>query len=86
VTVWASQNEYKLVYHGGGRTNDAEDNLYKFKKQFGQHTEFPFYIGKKIWNQDIYDKLCEKCSFDEAFFQNLIFPASYLSIAFLPIR
>ncbi len=68
VTVWANQNGYKLIHHGGGRTNDAEDNLYKFKKQFGKHTEFPFYIGKKIWNQEVYDKLSKGKAFDTSFF------------------
>ena len=59
VTLWGKENGYELIHHGGGRSNSEEDSLYKFKKQFEKNTQFDFYIGKKIWNQEIYDKLCE---------------------------
>src|SRR5690606_15147682 len=58
VTMWGKENNYKLIHHGGGRTNSQEDSLYTFKKQFGKNTEFDFYIGKKIWNNEVYIKLC----------------------------
>lgn len=59
VTLWGKENGYKLIHHGGGRSNSEEDTLYKFKKGFAQNTEFNFYIGKKVWNEKIYNKLCE---------------------------
>ena len=70
VTLWGKENEYKLIHHGGGRSNSDEDSLYKFKKQFARNTEFEFYIGKKIWNQEVYEKLCEfrKVEKNEDFF------------------
>lgn len=58
VTLWGKENGYSLIHHGGGRSNSIEDKLFVFKKQFAQNTEFPFYLGKKIWNQEIYDRLC----------------------------
>lgn len=58
VTLWGKEKGYKLIHHGGGRTNDPEDSLYKFKKQFGKNTDFKFYVGKKIWNKSIYNQLC----------------------------
>lgn len=60
VTLWGQEHKYKLIHHGGGRTNSADDSLYKFKKQFGEHTEFDFYIGKKIWNANAYQMLCQE--------------------------
>jgi serine/alanine adding enzyme len=51
---------YIYIHHGGGRSNDPEDGLFKYKKKFGKNTEFNFYIGKKIWNKEIYDKLVDK--------------------------
>ncbi|ANU19991.1 GNAT family N-acetyltransferase [Planococcus plakortidis] len=57
---WGKENGVKLIHTGGGRTNDAEDPLYKFKKKFGQHTGFRFYTGRKIWNAEIYGELCKK--------------------------
>ena len=59
VTLWGKENGYELIHHGGGRTNAEDDTLFKFKKQFAKNTEFNFFVGKKIWNQDIYDKLCK---------------------------
>lgn len=63
-TLWAKEHGYKLIHHGGGRSNSSEDSLYLFKKNFAKNTEFDFYIGKKIWNKEIYDKLCEEKHID----------------------
>lgn len=57
-TMWALENGYKLIHHGGGKSNSETDSLYLFKKNFAKNTEFDFYIGKKIWDKEIYDKLC----------------------------
>ena len=57
-TLWGKEHGYRLVHHGGGTSSDKENSLFKFKKQFAKNTEFPFYIGKKIWNDDVYRKLC----------------------------
>lgn len=59
VTLWGKEKGYKLIHHGGGRTNSEDDGLYKFKKNFSKHTEFDFYIGKKIWNLDLYKEICD---------------------------
>jgi len=65
VTVWGKENGYELIHHGGGRSSDEEDNLYKFKKQFAKNTNFDFYLGKKIWNEEIYEKLCKTANIDK---------------------
>lgn len=57
--LWAKQNGYDFIHYGGGVTTSKEDSLYQFKKKFCQNTEFDFYIGKKIWNEEIYNRLCE---------------------------
>ena len=57
-TVWGKEKGYHTIHYGGGRSNDINDALYQFKKKFSQNTEFDFYIGKKIWNHEIYNKLC----------------------------
>lgn len=70
VTLWGKENGYELIHHGGGRSNLEDDNLFKFKKQFAKNTEFDFYVGKKIWNYEIFEKLCNKknVNVDEEFF------------------
>ncbi|MEJ8767642.1 peptidoglycan bridge formation glycyltransferase FemA/FemB family protein [Oceanobacillus sp. HCA-5259] len=59
VTLWGKENGYEMIHHGGGRTNASDDGLYLFKKQFGKNTNFEFKIGKKIWNSEVYNSLCE---------------------------
>lgn len=56
---WGRENGYHYIHHGGGRTSAEDDPLYMYKKKFGKNTEFDFYIGKKIWNQEIYDRMVE---------------------------
>lgn len=58
--LWAKENCIEFIHYGGGTTNSEDDPLYKFKKKFGQNTDFEFYIGKKIWNEEVYYNLCDE--------------------------
>lgn len=62
--LWAKEKGYDYIHHGGGRTNDENDALFKYKKKFGKNTEFDFHIAKKIWDKDKYYKLCETNNVD----------------------
>ena len=54
---WGCANGYKTFYLGGG-VGSKEDSLYKFKKAFYRYENLKkFHIGKKIFNQEIYDEL-----------------------------
>ncbi len=74
---WGMANDFKLIHHGGGRTNDPDDKLYLYKKKYGRVEELEFHIGKKVWNSEIYELLCkeagltEETSFFPAYRQNL---------------
>ena len=57
---WGKEHGYRYIHHGGGRSSDPEDSLYKYKKKFGKNTDFDFYVGRKVWNQDVYDVLVGK--------------------------
>lgn len=55
--LWGCANGCKTLYLGGGVGSD-EDNLFKFKKAFNRKDNTRrFYIGKKIFLQDKYEKL-----------------------------
>lgn len=64
VTVWGKEHGYSMIHHGGGTSNAPDNSLYLFKKQFGQNTEFEFYVGKKVWNRQIYDELCRNAGIE----------------------
>jgi hypothetical protein len=49
----------KIFHFGGGNSYDENDSLLKFKRNFSKDIGF-FYIGKKIYNQQIYDKVVEQ--------------------------
>ncbi len=57
--IWAKENNIQLIHYGGGTTNSEHDPLYQFKKKFGRNTEFEFHVGKKLWDEETYEKLCQ---------------------------
>src|SRR5690606_36481399 len=59
LTIWAKEQNMKLIHSGGGRTSSPDDKLFQFKKRFGKHTEFNYYFGYKIWNPSVYERLME---------------------------
>lgn len=55
--LWGYANGYKSLYLGGG-VGSGEDSLFKFKKSFYRLDDLPrFYIGKKIFNKELYEYL-----------------------------
>lgn len=49
------------LHLGGGLSGNPEDALYRFKHQFGRTPQnlCDFYVGKRIYNAQVYQKLCE---------------------------
>lgn len=70
MAVYGHENGYSVIHYGGGTNASPENGLYKFKKDFGKTTDFDFYIGKKVWNPEIYERLCLAvgASMDSGFF------------------
>ena len=60
LALYGHEKGYAVIHYGGGTSNAPDNSLYKFKREFGQNTEFDFYIGRKVWNEAIYRELCEK--------------------------
>ena len=48
-----------LLNFGGGLTNSPDDYLFKFKSNFSK-TKQPFFIGKRIYNDEIYEKIVKE--------------------------
>ena len=71
IMEWGKERGYHFIHTGGGTGNDPEDPLYLFKKKFGKNTDLDFYTGKRIWNQEIYDALCNRIGRNDSGF----FPA-----------
>ena len=58
MAVYGHEKGYSVIHYGGGTNASPDNGLYRFKKDFGRTTDFDFYIGKKIWNPEVYDRLC----------------------------
>ncbi len=56
VALWGNENGYK-TFHLGGGVGAREDGLYKFKKAFYRGEPRIFHIGKKIFDEDVYNQL-----------------------------
>lgn len=54
--LWGWNNGCKTLYLGGG-VGSGEDSLFKFKRAFFKGDLNCFYIGKKVFNQPLYDEL-----------------------------
>nr|MCR4990343.1 GNAT family N-acetyltransferase [Lachnospiraceae bacterium] len=65
LATYGKEHGYKMIHHGGGRSNSPEDSLYLFKEQFAQNTKFDFYIARKKWIPDVYSAICKKANVSE---------------------
>ena len=61
VAKWGCEHGCRSLILGGG-VGYAEDNLYRFKKGFDDKHSYQFYIGKKMYNQEVYDYLISRRS------------------------
>lgn len=73
---WGCENGFK-TFHLGGGLGSKEDNLYKFKKAFNRNSDNDFYIGKKIFDKEKYNKLVEIRMREENFDKNTPFFPTY---------
>ena len=63
IAKYGLKRGYKYFHLGGGYGGD-DSPLFKFKSSFHKNHTLSFYIGKKIFNQKIYDELCQKAGID----------------------
>lgn len=57
---WGKEHNIDYIHYGGGTTNDPQDSLLQFKSKFTQKGFFDYYIGKKIYNREVYDAMVNK--------------------------
>jgi len=55
MAVWGCKNGMKTLHMGGG-LGGGEDSLYRFKSSFNRNSNYTFYIGKKIFDQECYQR------------------------------
>lgn len=65
---WCAERGFECIHYGGGVTSDPEDSLFAFKRQFTREGLFPFYVGKKIFMEEEYDRLCASGGVQSDFF------------------
>lgn len=68
---WGANNGYDKLHLGGG-VGSREDNLYKFKKSFYKGEDYQYSIGRKIFSNEIYDRLVDMRKDEEK--RNNFFP------------
>jgi hypothetical protein len=57
IIEWAKENGCHKFVIGGG--HQPHDGIFAFKKAFAPNGLVPFYVGKNIHNQEVYNKLAE---------------------------
>ncbi|MGB5824674.1 MAG: GNAT family N-acetyltransferase [Proteocatella sp.] len=73
---WACENGYTRMHLGGGLGSE-HDNLYKFKKAFNKEKDTEFHIGKKIFENELYQKLVDVRMQDDNYDEKTSFFPSY---------
>lgn len=58
VSAWARRHGFRRLHLGGGKSNAADDPLFRFKRRFSQSMR-PFYLGRRVHDRVQYDRLCE---------------------------
>jgi lipid II:glycine glycyltransferase (peptidoglycan interpeptide bridge formation enzyme) len=56
--LYLKKKGIQLLHLGGGSSPDEQNSLFKFKKRFSNKF-FDFFIGKMIFDQTVYKKLCQ---------------------------
>lgn len=57
IIKWCKEKGIKAFVLGGG--HNGKDGIYRYKKSFAPESDYPFYVGRTIYQTDIYDKLVE---------------------------
>lgn len=55
IIKWCNQTGREKFILGGGYHKD--DGIYKYKRGFTKDEDVPFYVGRYIYNQEVYDKI-----------------------------
>ncbi|MCM3598330.1 GNAT family N-acetyltransferase [Metabacillus idriensis] len=58
---WGKEKGIKYFHLGGGYSGD--DSLYSFKKKFNKNGDLSFFIGRKIHNTEVYNKIVNECKY-----------------------
>lgn len=53
---WGCDQGFNTLHLGGG-FGSGEDNLFKFKQAFNRNSDNRFSIGKRVFNQEVYEEL-----------------------------
>lgn len=77
----AKERGCKWFHFGGGTTGNDDDSLLKFKKEFSK-TLCEFWIGKRVYNQAVYDQIVEqwKTNHPDSYEQNKVKLLGYREI------
>lgn len=57
VAQWGRVNGFRWLHLGGGATPEAGDGVFRFKASISE-LRYPFFIGKRVHNQEVYHSLC----------------------------
>ena len=72
IAQWGSENGFESFHMGGG-VGSKEDSLYQFKQGFNKNSKTHFSIGKKIFNEEVYNRLVEMRKIEEGFDESALF-------------
>lgn len=79
IAKWGNRNGYEKFHLGGGYGGN-ESPLYKFKHSMNKNGILEFYIGKKIYNKELYKRLVDKKNLTNEEKESSFFPLYRLGV------
>ena len=70
IMKWSAQHNLKYFVLGGG--HGADDGIYLYKKGLAPSGVYNFFVGSKIFNEELYKKLCHEKNLTDL--DNTFFP------------
>ncbi|WP_341201699.1 hypothetical protein [Planomicrobium okeanokoites] len=65
LAVWSKSNGIETIHLAGTWFNKSEDENAAFKENFDVLSDYKYCIGRKIWNETVYEKLCDRAEIEK---------------------
>lgn len=64
LTIWSKTTGVEMLHLAGNWINKCEEEHAAFKNNFEILKDYKYFIGRKVWNEEVYRELCDQANVD----------------------